>query len=150
METDGKHEKIVSAGGKVITIIPGNWCFHCLNEIDQRELQLELMRKEDRERQVSRGYISGVDIPNPSVIFLNMTVASLGICEFLNLLVPFKERSNYIFYDMLSTKLWSIKVKQDPECPVCSPAAEILGRGDLLALEDIRDSEQIRNFPKNM
>jgi len=149
METDRNHERIISAGGKVITYIPGNWCLHCLNELDQRELQLELMRKEDRERQVTRGYISGVDIPNPSVIFLNMVVASLGTCEFLNLLVPFKERLNYIFYDMLLTKLWTVKANQDPECPICSPEAEILGRGDLLALEDIRDSER-RDIPNNL
>lgn len=148
METDGEQGKLVSAGGKVITLIPGNFCLRCLGEINQRELQLELMRKEDRERQIRRGYISGMDIPNPSVVFLNMIVASLGICEFLNLLVPFKERSNYIFYDMLSTKLWNVKAKQDPECVVCSPEAEILGRGDLLALEDIRDSGQVRSFPE--
>jgi hypothetical protein len=106
------------------------------------------MRKEDRERQAARGYISGVDIPNPSVIFLNMTVASLGICEFLNLLAPFKERNLYIFYDMLTTKLWSIKAKPKLECPVCSREAEILGRGDLLALEDLRDPE-VRSLPEN-
>ncbi|HET59365.1 MAG TPA: hypothetical protein ENN32_03255 [Chloroflexi bacterium] len=148
METDEQRQWLVSAGGKVITFIPGSWCFHCLGEIDQRELQLELMRKEDRERQIARGYISGVDIPNPSVIFLNMTVAALGICEFLNLLAPFKERNLYIFYDMLATRLWSMKAKPKLECPVCSREAERLGRGDLLALEDLRDAEA-RSLPEN-
>lgn len=149
METDNEQKKLMSAGGKIITFIPGNWCFNCLGEINQRELQLELMSEEDRDRQVTRGYISGIDMPNPSVIFLNMIVASLGICEFLNLLVPFKKRSGYIFYDMLSTKLWNMEVKQKTECPICCPEAEILGRGDALILEDIRSSE-VRDIPGNI
>jgi len=143
LEPDDQGLRLVSAGGKVKTYVPGNWCFHCLGEINQRELQLELMRNEDKERQILRGYITGIDIPDPSVIFLDMMVASLGICELLNLLVPFKKRKVYIYYDMLSTKLWNIDVKQNHECLICSPEAEILGRGDYLSLEDIRDSAEI-------
>jgi molybdopterin/thiamine biosynthesis adenylyltransferase len=148
METDIEHTKLASAGGKVISILPGNWCFYCLGEINQRELQLELMSDEHKQMQISRGYISGVDLPDPSVLFLNMVVASLGVCEFLNLLVPFKERCGYIYYDMLSTKLWNVKVKQDTDCLVCSPEAELIGRGDLIELEDIRDREDGEIFPR--
>lgn len=149
METDVNHTKLISAGGKIIIFVPGNWCYYCLGEIDQRELQIELMSTEDKQRQVLRGYISGVDIPDPSVLFLNMTVASLGVCEFLNLLAPFKERNYYLFYDMLSTKLWHIKANKDPDCPICSSDAEIFGRGDLIMMEDIRDLGQNKTFPDN-
>jgi len=150
METDAEHKKLLSAGGKVIVFIPYNWCYQCLGEINQQELQIELMSQEDRKMQITRGYISGVDIPNPSVLFLNMTVASLGICEFLNLLVPFKNRDHYLFYDMLATKLWKMRAKKNPECPACSPDAGILGRGDLLILEDIRDKDSKSNLPDNL
>lgn len=150
METDSQRQRLVSAGGKIITIIPGHWCFNCLGEIDQRALQIELMSTESKSRQIARGYISGVEIPNPSVLFLNMTVASLGICEFMNLLAPFKERNSYLFYDMLATKLWKIEAKQKLECVVCSPQAEILGRGDLLLLEDIRDKSTTNSLPQNV
>lgn len=150
METDAAQRKLLTAGGKIMTILPGSWCYACLGELDPRALQVELMSPFERARQAARGYITGVDLPNPSVLFLNMTVASLGVCELLNLVAPFKPRDGYLYYDMLGAKLWKMQARRNPQCPVCSPDAGILGRGDAIALEDIRSQWDEQSLPTNL
>jgi hypothetical protein len=54
------------------------------------------------------GYISGQNIPNPSVISLNGVVASLAVTEFISLLTDFerrKEKWTYQVYDILKGEI---------------------------------------------
>jgi len=146
IEIDEEKKVITSAAGKVRVIMPGEWCLQCLGEINHREVQLELMSDFDRKRQVERGYISGVDIPDPSVIFLDTTVASLGICEFLNLLVNFKNPAQYLFYDMIETTIRSLTGTRLEGCIVCSKEG-VLGMGDLIPLTDVREKGPLKNIP---
>lgn len=147
LQVDESKKAITSATGKVRIVIPGKWCLRCIDEIDQSEVGLETMSSFERRRQIERGYISGVDIPNPSVIFLNMTIASLGICEFLNLLVPFKEAVNYLYYDMLNTNLHKITAERRDDCIICGQNMRF-GKGDLLTFEDIRPVDRDMELPE--
>ncbi|MBM3238266.1 ThiF family adenylyltransferase [Candidatus Poribacteria bacterium] len=146
IEVDENKKIITSAAGKVRVIIPGEWCIQCIGEINQREVQLELMSDFDRKRQIERGYISGVNIPDPSVIFLNTTVVSLGICEFLNLLINFKKPVQYIFYDMQETTIRSLTSARQEDCIVCGING-VFALGDLAPLSDVRGKEPLKNIP---
>ncbi len=65
-------------------------------------------------------------VPEPAVISLNGTVASLAVTEFLALLTGFRGAQQYVFYDMIEQRVVSRAVKRDERCPACG----VVGMGD--------------------
>ena len=118
--------KIHSACGRVMVLLPDDPCLACLGIITPEALQLE----SDHET----GYISGENIPDPSVISLNGVVASLAVTEFIDLLTGFerrKEHGTYQIYDILKGVIWREKTTPTHPCNTCS---EVRALGDNLQL----------------
>jgi len=141
--------RIARAGGRVRLVVPGRRCLACFpGEIDWEEVEMELASPFERRRQVELGYVRGAEIPDPSVIFLNMTVASLGICELLNFLVGFKEPSHYVAYYLLESKVTDVKIgPANDDCPVCGRKG-ILALGDHEPLRDVREKGPLSSVPE--
>lgn len=117
--------KIRTAGGRVAVILPDAPCLACIGILTPEKLQ--------RENEKS-GYVSGEDIPSPSVISLNGVVASLGVTEFIDLLTGFerrKESLTYQVYDILKGVVWREKLNPTTPCTICK---EIKALGDNLTL----------------
>lgn len=121
-----EHGKIQSASGRVMVILPDDPCLTCLGIITPEALQVETEHE--------TGYISGENIPDPSVISLNGVVASLAVTEFIDLLTGFgrrKEPQTYQMYDILKGVIW--REKKTPTHP-CNTCKEVKALGDNLEL----------------
>jgi molybdopterin/thiamine biosynthesis adenylyltransferase len=117
--------KIRTAGGHVLIILPDGPCLTCMGILTPEALQRE-------SEQV--GYISGQNIPNPSVISLNGVVASLAVTEFISLLTDFerrKEKWTYQVYDILKGEIRREKMDYVYPCGICK---EVKALGDNLGL----------------
>ena len=146
---DGEGKRIDRAGGRVRIVRPGTWCLRCYpGEIDERDVARETASDFDRKRDLRLGYIRGADIPDPSVISLNMTVASLGISEFLNLFTGFKDGATYIAYYLLRSEVKNVGINHGNDyCPICGRDG-LLGLGDRESLRDIRESGPLPSLPE--
>ena len=116
---------IRTAGGRVMLILPDGPCLACMGIITPEALQQE----DDQS-----GYITGQNIPNPSVISLNGVVASLAVTEFIDLLTGFEKRSEpstYQVYNILKGAVWREKMVPTYPCEVCK---EVKALGDCLNL----------------
>ena len=112
--------RIIEAGGRVTVWTPERPCLLCSQEINVRIAAEELESAQEREFRKQHGYISGADIPEPAVISLNGTVASLAITEFIALVTGFRASFHYTYYDMLEQRVGQRKVSKDQRCTTCA------------------------------
>ena len=117
---DAPEGRMSAAGGQVVVWVPGRPCLLCCGEIDRAIAAEELESEDLRAFRRERGYISGSDIPEPSVISLNGTVASLAVTEFIALLTGFRPANHYTYYDMFNQGVGQRLVKRNPLCFTCS------------------------------
>ena len=78
---DARDGVLSDAGGRVVFVLPGGPCLHCMGEIDQREAYFFLATDEDRRIQIERGYVEGMDVKAPAVVSLNSALASIACNE---------------------------------------------------------------------
>jgi len=121
-----QDDRIVEAGGRVVVIHPDGPCLLCCNEIEKAEASDYLASPEDLEDRKKRGYVSGADIPSPSVVSLNGIISSVAVTEFMALVTGLRPAQVYTSYNMLQQCMVTRLVKTDPECVGCS----IKGIGD--------------------
>jgi hypothetical protein len=81
--------RIASSGGRVVIAGPGRPCLACWGHIVPNRIRIESLPPEDREREAAEGYISGADVPQPSVIAFNTLVAGMAVVEFLRTVTEF-------------------------------------------------------------
>jgi molybdopterin/thiamine biosynthesis adenylyltransferase len=120
IQTSRKGE-IRTAGGRVMVILPDQPCLYCLGI-----LKPEALLKETNQT----GYITGQNIPDPSVITLNGVISSLATTEFIDLLTGFERRKSehtYQIYDILRGEIWREKMQVTNPCGVCR---EVRALGD--------------------
>lgn len=125
--------KIAAAGGRVAAVLPEGPCLLCSKDIDIKAAYDDLAPPEEFEVKKHQGYITGADVPDPSVVSLNGTVASIAVTEFLALVTRFRRVRQYTCYDMLELKsnMVARQVSRDPKCFTCS----IMGLGDRAGIE---------------
>lgn len=123
---DTKGGVIKEAGGRVVLVVPDGPCLLCCKEIDINEASYDLSLPEERKFQEERGYISGADVPSPSIISLDGIIASIAVTEFLALVTGFRPAKQYSCYNLMTQTLNQRLVKCNPKCVHCS----IKGMGD--------------------
>lgn len=123
-------QRLAAGGGQVQLVRPGSFCLACIDGFDRTQAALDLMSPLARERQVARGYVQGLDLPTPAVLFLNAQVAALAVTEFANLWTGYKEPSSLLYYDLLRARLTPAGAEHCPSCIAC-------GSGGALALGDL-------------
>lgn len=117
---------IQGAGGQVIVWTPGRPCLLCCGEVDRAVAAEELESPEQRAFRRREGYVVGADVPEPAVMSLNGTIASLAVTEFLALVTGFRSANHYTYYDMVEQRVGPRQVTRDARCFTCS----IEGIGD--------------------
>lgn len=75
--------------GRVVVAGPGRPCLACWGHIDANQIRIESLPMNERAQQVAEGYISGADVPQPSVIAFNTVVAGAAVVEFLRAVTEF-------------------------------------------------------------
>ena len=106
------------AGGQVWMTLPGGGCLYCAGIIDAARAREGLMNDIERRRHVARGY--GTNTPQPAVLFLNSTVASLAVGEIVKLVTGLAAPQGLVLYDALAPAVRALSPPaRNPECPVC-------------------------------
>lgn len=134
---------IKEAGGRVILVEPDGPCLVCCKEIDIRAASDDLASVEELTVRKRQGYVSGADVPSPSVVSLDATVASIAATEFLALVTGFRPAQTYTFYDMIEQRIVPRIVKSDPKCVACS----VKGLGDKANIERYANKEAPKDVP---
>lgn len=140
----GDDEVVETMDGYVQTIVPGvNACFDCLDRGDHEQARIEQLSEDELEEQLARGYIEDSDLaPEPAVIHLNGTVASLAVNEFAKLVTGFDVPSDFLRYDGLDNDVTELSTHCSSTCLTCSNQ---LGHGDY----DIDDDPADETLPEN-
>lgn len=125
--------KITSAGGRVMTMLPDGPCLDCMGMLDAQVISDEISSL--GEGVLTTGaYVTGAEVPNPSVISLNGVVASLGVTEFLNMLTELESRrgqDTYKVYRVLDGDVRAVAMKPINQCAICK---EVQAQGDAVQL----------------
>jgi molybdopterin-synthase adenylyltransferase len=85
----GSEGNIESSAGRVVVMGPGRPCLACWGHIDANRIRIESLPPEERAREAAEGYISGADVPQPSVIAFNTQIAGAAVVEFLRAVTQF-------------------------------------------------------------
>lgn len=128
---EAKEGQIIEAGGQIFVYLPGRACLLCLGLVSLRQAGFDLSSKEEQARAVQRGYVSGEDIEAPAVVFINGSVASLAVGEFVALATGIRPTTPYTIYDYLTNQTTRWPASRQPECPACAMS----GIGDRIRIE---------------
>lgn len=132
----GSHASVKDAGGRVYVIRPGKGCLLCIEAIRPHLIAQETLPAEEREKQISEGYIRGANIRNPAVISLNSVVAGLAVTEFLDIVTGFMDSQRSfgsIEWEILKGEVWRASEHQRDHC-VCSTTGDFFAMGDGIRL----------------
>lgn len=108
--------EIKEAGGRVVTVMPDGPCLLCCKEIDVSEASYDLASSTERECAEQRGYVSGAEVPAPSIVSLDGVIASLAVTELLSLFTGLRKPIQYTCYDFLKNKLYHVRNKKMEKC----------------------------------
>ena len=123
-----QNQTVQYMGGQVRFINPGTGpCLYCYRGgIRTSEVILDLLTDEQRRERRALGYVDGTDLtPTPSVLPLNMTVASILVTEVSNFVTQFSYPSYYIHYDAVKMQVRDLarempkKFRTVRSCPMC-------------------------------
>lgn len=123
---DVREGAVESVTGRVQMLAPGLPCLVCDELLDPEEVRRDLLSEEARERDP---YILGAREPQPAVISLNSTVASLGVTMLLSAVagLPVMARHQLVLFGKGVVR--AIAGEPSPHCVVCSVKGAF-ARGD--------------------
>jgi molybdopterin/thiamine biosynthesis adenylyltransferase len=121
-----KQGIVTHISGRVQMAAPGLPCLVCGSIIDpdavRRELQTDVQRAADP-------YITGHNEPQPAVISLNSTMASLAVTMFMAAFTPVPGEARLQYYNGIAGVVRAATLRADPSCVVCSRSGA-LGLGN--------------------
>ena len=112
--------------GRTQMLAPGIGCLTCADLLDGAAIRRELMTSEQRR---SDPYFIGAGVPQPAVVSINSTMASLAVSMFLAAAAKVPGKARFQIYDGIAGTVRAAAVRPNPACVVCS-AAGSLGKGD--------------------
>lgn len=111
--------------GRVQLLAPGQPCLSCTGALDGEQIRRELLTPEQR---AADPYVVGGHVPQPAVISINSTMASLAITMFLGAVTPIPAAARFQYYDGLRGTVRPMAAAVRETCIVCS-ADGALARG---------------------
>lgn len=117
---------VVAGAGRVVVIGPGRPCLACWGHLSPDRLRLEALAPEERVRLAAEGYIQGAEIPQPSVIAFNTTVAGASVVEFLRLVTAFAGAHDAplrLSFDFMTGGVRRNRLAPSPACRICGTGA---------------------------
>jgi molybdopterin/thiamine biosynthesis adenylyltransferase len=122
-----ENGSVLQAGGRVTVVVPGDGCLLCARAVNTRAAAFELLPEKERHQARGRGYVDGDEVPAPSVMSLNQTLASIGVTELKALVTGIRAPIRQVFYDLLTSQAAPCNFKTEDACLVCH---SFLGKGD--------------------
>lgn len=114
--------RVVASAGRVVVIGPGRPCLGCWGHIDADRLRIEALPQADREALMAEGYVSGADVPEPSVVAFNTVIAGAAVVEFLRLVTSFAGAEDpplRLSFDFESGVVRRNRLATSGECRIC-------------------------------
>ena len=130
MRIDAKDGTVEGVVGRVQMLAPGLPCLVCHKLLDPEAVRRDLLSEDERANDP---YIVGAAEPQPSVISLNTTIASLAVTMFLSAVTGLEVAPRHQIYLAQRGTVRSVESQPDPNCVVCSLRGA-LSRGDLWPL----------------
>jgi molybdopterin/thiamine biosynthesis adenylyltransferase len=112
-----RENALTHVTGRIQMLAPELPCLVCTQALDGEQIRREMLTPEQR---AADPYVQGIHEPQPAVISLNSTVASLAITMFLNALTPVPGAARLQFYDGLKGTVRPAAASRVPSCVVCS------------------------------
>ncbi len=133
VEAEGR----VSAGvGRVVVVGPGRRCLACWGHIDPDRLRIEALSEAEREGREAEGYVSGADVPQPSVVSFNTMVAGAAVIELLRLATRFAgadDPPGRLSLDFEAGTVRRNRLAATHACSICMPHPEPAPVADIVA-----------------
>jgi len=123
---DSRNSKIASVVGRVQMLAPGLGCLTCAELLDPDAVRTDLMT--EYERQIDP-YFIGSAAPQPAVMSINATVASLAVTMFLGAVAKIPIDARFQLYDAIRGTVRQVRHDPVAACVVCSQRGA-LARGD--------------------
>jgi proteasome lid subunit RPN8/RPN11 len=118
-------EGTVTAGaGRVVVVGPGRPCLACWGHIDANRIRVESLSENDHAREVADGYISGADVPQPSVVAFNTAIAGAAVVELMRLVTKFagaEDPPMRLSFDFEAGTVRRNRLSEGNECRICLP-----------------------------
>lgn len=111
--------------GRVQMLTPGLPCLTCTGALDCEQIRREMLTPEQR---AADPYVIGGHAPQPAVVSLNSTVASLAMTMMLGAVTSIPADARFQYYDGRSGKVRPTAAAMREHCVVCS-ADGALARG---------------------
>jgi hypothetical protein len=116
--------RITHGAGRVVIVGPHRPCLACWGHINPDRIRIESLSESDRAREVSDGYIAGAEVPQPSVICFNTTVAGAAVVELLRLVTGFSgvdDAPLRLAFDFESGTVRRNSLPKGSCCRICLP-----------------------------
>ena len=111
--------------GRVQMLAPRLPCLTCTGALDSEQIRREMLTP---EQSAADPYIQGAREPQPAVISINSTMASLAVTMFLGAVTPAPIGARFQYYDGIRGTVRPASASQIEGCIVCSGAGA-LARG---------------------
>lgn len=111
--------------GRVQMLAPGLPCLACTRALDAERIRREMLTPEQR---AADPYVIGGHAPQPAVVSLNSTMASLAVTMFLGAVTPVPAGARFQLYDGIRGTVRPTAATARPDCIVCSSDGA-LGQG---------------------
>lgn len=134
IDVDPETSRVISAVGEVRIVVPDGYCLSCAGVLDAERIKAEKASPE--ERAAFPGYFTGLDVPDPSVITVNSTIASLAVSAGVDMLVPTMRAVGPLDsyrYNALKGIVSQVTKTHEPACGICGAEGRA-AYGDALAL----------------
>jgi molybdopterin/thiamine biosynthesis adenylyltransferase len=116
--------------GRIQMLAPGLPCLVCTDALDGQQIRQELQTPEQR---AADPYFQGAHVPQPAVISLNTTVASLAVTMFLGCVTSVPAVARFQYYDGIKGAVRPTTAQKSPNCIICSSQGA-LARGETVGL----------------
>ena len=128
---DARGSVLQGASGRVSVTGVDVTCLRCSGHLDPDLLREELTPKDEYSRLSAEGYIRGTGDPEPQVVSLNSTAASLAVTAMIGQMTGLFEPAPEQMYDVVSGSVFPVKAVHKINCDVCGPCG-LRGMGDAL------------------
>lgn len=110
-------EGVTHITGRVQMLAPGLPCLTCSRALNAEQIRRELLTPEAR---AADPYVQGVHEPQPAVVSINSTIASLAVTMFLGAMTPINATARFQRYDGVAGAVRLMAVSPAETCIICT------------------------------
>ena len=131
--------RVEAGAGRVVIVGPGRRCLACWGHIDPARLRIESLSAESRASQAAEGYVGGADLPQPSVVAFNTTIAGAAIVELVRLVTHYAGADDppmRLGFDFVTGAVRRNVLPSEGSCAICLRQRPAQARSKLNVIEE--------------